>query len=94
MAFNLKVRLTEDACGNVTLTPVSKRREKEIAASNAYDHRGAVFIQEARAEDWTSRFPRSAFNGRDALGFLRFNDGAVFVMDDWTFRHMCGGQSD
>jgi hypothetical protein len=91
----LKIRLSEDACGNVTLTPVCKRQARRIATDNAYDGRADVFIQEAHADQLTDTLPRSAFlPGRDRFGCKRFNDGAVFLMDVWTFRHMVGGCND
>lgn len=86
------VRLEEDRMGNVTIAPVSERWRKAVAASNAYDGSGDVFIQEAHVEEWADTLPRSAFYGR--CDKKRFNDGARFYIDSWTFRHLVGGQSD
>lgn len=88
----IKVRLYTDAMGNVTISPVSERVAKAVGKSNAYDGTHEVFIQEARAQEWIDVLPKAAFYGR---GKNRdFNDGVVFLIDEWTFRHMVGGQSD
>lgn len=86
------VRLSIDAMGALILRCVSERNAKAVGRSNAYDGSAEVYIQDPQLTDWLDTLPRSAFYGR---GKDRdFNDGARFLLDSWTFRHLVGGQSD
>ncbi len=86
------VVLREDACGNITIKPVSERWCRKVGEWNAYDGSHEVFAQEADWRDWKDTLPSSAFCG---CGKSRgFNDGARLFLDSWTFRHLVGGQSD
>jgi hypothetical protein len=87
-----KVRLIEDACGNVVLKCVSDKWAVRVGESNEYNGACDVFIQEAHVDEWVGTLPRAAFYGRGKN--KRFNDNAVFLMDSWTFRQLVGGQSD
>jgi len=86
------VRLNEDSMGNMTLKPIVRKWRARVAKSNDYDGHGTVFAQEANWKDWTDTLPKSAFYGRGSN--RGFNDGAVFIMGSWEFRHLVGGQSD
>lgn len=88
----IKVRLLEDAMGNVTLTPVAARVAAAIKSDNVYNGACDVFIQEARIDDWKDTLPRRAFYGRGKA--RAFNDGAVFLMDEGSFRTMVGGGAE
>ena len=75
--------------GGVEIRPVSRKWERRVGLSNAYDGCGYVYIQPGHAHELIDLLPEMFF-GRDK----QVNDGVVFIIDSWTFRHMVGGQSD
>ena len=90
---HIKIRVTEDAMGNVLLCPVSERRRREVSSSNQYDGAHDVYLQqEDSIPSFMRYFPRATFV--DHNGDRRINDGVVILVDSWTFRQMVGGQSD
>lgn len=89
----IKIRVTEDRMGNVLLTPVSHRRRLEVSRSNAYDGAYDVYLQDEDSILWFMReYPQATY--LDYNDEIRINDGAVILMDSWTYRQMVGGQSD
>jgi len=86
------VRLTVDNMGGVELRPVSPRVEKLIGATNKYDGSGIAYFQNPILPDLADQLPATA-TYRDQ-GKRRWNNGARFKMDSWTFRHLVGGQPD
>ena len=89
----IKIRVTEDRMGNVLLRPVSERRRREVSSSNQYNGACGAHMQDSQSIDqFMQDCPRATY--RDYNGDRRINDGAVILMDSWTFRHLVGGQSD
>ena len=90
----IKVRVTEDRIGNVLLEPISPRRQREVAKSNAYDGSYTVYMENSQQiEQFMADFPRATWIN-DHNGQREINDGVVILMDTWTYRHMVGGQID
>ena len=89
----IKIRVTEDNMGNVLLRPVSERRRREVSKSNEYNGACDVYIQnDTDIAQFMLDFPHATY--RDYNGARAINDGAVILVDSWTFRQMVGGQSD
>lgn len=87
-----KIRVTENRFGHVELEPVSPRVQRLVSKSNQYNGSHTVYMQ-VDYEIWQfmDDFPRACF-GRG--GDRQINDGVVIHIDEWTYRHMVGGQSD
>lgn len=70
----IKVRLTVNVCGDMTLTPVSKRVSRRLAKYNDNGY-SVIFSQEADENAWKG-LPKSAFyHGK-------FNHNAKFLVSD------------
>ena len=84
----MKIKLREDRLGNVTAYPVSERIAKAIARdmveNGGPDNQAEVFLQQPSKEKVIEIFgPRAWYRGG-------VNDGAVILIDSWTFRQYCG----
>jgi len=91
----IKIRVEEDYMGNVTLTPISERRRREVSRSNAYDGSYDVYLQhDTDIEQFMQDYPRATMPHWLDRGKRRINDGVIILMDAWTYRQMVGGQSD
>ena len=105
----IKVRITENYLGAVTLTPIDADVAALVGATNEYDGAHDVYISDSQdiaqflndfpAARWYCGAEYAKFWGGVKVGrgngrWCNVNDGAIFEIDTWTFRHMVGGQSD
>ena len=84
----MKIKLHEDSLGNVIAYPVNERIAKAIARdmvkNGGPDNQAEVFLQQpSKAEVIETFGPRAWYRGG-------VNDGAVILIDSWTFRQYCG----
>lgn len=100
----IKVRVREDYTGSLVVTPVSDRIKDLISATNQYDGSYSIHLQFSQdimsfLEDYPKsryRVPSNSYGEGYKIGRYTYeiNNGAVFLIDSWDYRHMVGGQSD
>lgn len=100
------VQCREDWMGNFIIEPVSEKQRKRIAKSNQYDGSYSVYLQVDYDRDYfLEMYPKARIRvskgdaesiGAAKIGRYHYvlNDGVKFLIDDWEFRHMVGGQND
>ena len=86
------IRVVEDSMGNILLSPVSERRQREVSKSNLYNGAYDVYIDSWHVEQFMIDFPSSTYVNHN--GERVINNGVKILIDSWTYRHMVGGQID
>ncbi len=102
----IKVIVTEDNLGYLTIAPVDPGIKKLVGATNQYDFSSDAYI--ASDEDirsFLADYPKArmaitrsyaeSFGGHKiGRRWYQVNDCATFYMSSYDFRHLVGGQSD
>ena len=91
----MKVKIIEDRLGNVIVSPVNaciaRRMEKDAKNNGAPDDFIAeIFMQQPSIDEVAELLGKKALFRSQVMGTWEVNDGAMILMDEWTFRHCIG----
>lgn len=86
----IKIRISPNRLGHLTLKPVSDRVHQRIAKSNQYNHMAEVYLQTDVCVDELVNSLSYAQRRTVKRGYeIRI------LMDEWTYRHQyVGGQTN
>lgn len=85
----IKVRIEPNRMGHIHVYPTSQKVAKRVGKSNAYDGHSDIYLQTDYEIQAFLEYLRPSQRLNIEAGY-----SVTQLFDEWTFRHMVGGQSD
>lgn len=85
----IKIRIEPNRLGHIHVYPVSQKVANRVGESNAYDDSHDIYLQTDYEIKAFLEYLRPSQRLDVEAGYT-----VTRLFDEWTFRHMVGGQSD